>query len=57
MKTFSQFIKAINEDAGSGYSADYEIERKERKTKTPIEKRQDKDLKKLSYMLNLNLPN
>jgi hypothetical protein len=48
MKTFSQF----QEDAGSGYSDDYEKERIERRRKTPIQKRQDRDLAKLSYMLN-----
>jgi len=48
MKTFSQF----QEDAGSGYSKDYANERVERRRKTPIQKRQDRDLAKLSYMLN-----
>jgi hypothetical protein len=50
MKTFSQF----QEDAGSGYSQDYEQERSERRRKTPLQKRQDRDLAKLTYMLNAN---
>lgn len=48
MKSFSQF----QEDAGSGYSSDYQRERDERRRKTPIQKRQDRDLAKLTYMLN-----
>ena len=48
MKTFSQF----QEDAGSGYSDDYANERDERRKKTPLQKRQDRDLAKLTYMLN-----
>jgi len=50
MKNFSQF----QEDAGSGYSQDYEQERSERRKKTPLQKRQDRDLAKLTYMLNAN---
>jgi hypothetical protein len=50
MKTLSQFL----EDAGSGYSDDYENERVERRKRTPIQKRQDRDLAKLTYMLNLD---
>lgn len=42
----------LAEDAGSGYSDDYEKERVERRKRTPIQKRQDRDLAKLSYMLN-----
>jgi hypothetical protein len=52
MKTFLQF----QEDSGSGYSKDYEQERIERRKKTPREKRQDKDLNRLTYMLNRDLP-
>ena len=44
----------LAEDAGSGYSDDYEKERIERRRKTPIQKRQDRDLAKLTYMLNLD---
>jgi hypothetical protein len=48
MKTFSQF----QEDAGSGYSDDYAQERTERRKKTSFQKRQDRDLAKLTYMFN-----
>lgn len=58
-KTFSEFmseIYKIAEDAGSGYFQDYEKERVERRKKTPVQKREDRSLSKLSYMLNRDLP-
>lgn len=64
MKTFSQFMfkscessyilkrERIQEDSGSGYSKDYEVERIQRRKRTPFQKKQDKDLTKLIYILN-----
>ncbi len=46
----------LAEDAGSGYSDDYAKERDERRRKTPLQKRQDRDLAKLTYMLNQDRP-
>jgi hypothetical protein len=48
MKTFQQFC----EDAGSGYSKDYEVERAQRRRRNPIQKRTDRSLAQLTYMLN-----
>lgn len=53
-KKSSQLAKAIEENAGK--LREYEQERKERKTKTPRQKLQDRDLSKLTYMLNLDRP-
>lgn len=53
-KKSSQLAKAIKENAGK--LREYEQERKERKTKTPRQKLQDRDLAKLTYMLNLDRP-
>jgi len=51
-----KLAKAVKEDAGSGYSRDYEVEREQRKKRTPAQKRQDKDLNRLTYLLNRDLP-
>lgn len=50
MKTLQQFL----EDAG--ILKQYENEAKERRTRTPQQKREDPDLNKLTYMLNRDLP-
>jgi hypothetical protein len=50
MKTYHQFVE------DSGILKQYENEAKERKTKTYQQKIIDKDLNKLTYMLNRDLP-
>lgn len=50
MKTYFQFLEDI------GKLKQYEQERIERKKETPAQKRSNRDLAKLTYMLNLARP-
>jgi len=50
MKTLQQFLE------DSGILKQYENEARERKKNTPQQKRMDKDLNRLTYMLNRDLP-
>lgn len=50
MKTYHQFVE------DSGILKQYENEARERKRRTPQQKRNDRDLSKLTYMFNRELP-